>query len=461
MRNQVSSALTIWILPVATKFIILTFLLTYSAWSYDLVCNDVEVNDPPFYISDEYKQGNKIWENFRNIKDSSIKDRFIPRGSIVFIDDELYEQSSSTNSRVPVRVLSVPNIKVENNLKKSKYRNHDSLKVIASETSNKVRVKKGDIGWMSKKSIKVAGKYTFSVPKDSPIYKASNIDTSRDYYLKLDMNNGKYLAEYCCTPDTAPVEEYCVEKYKMKLINDDGDELSSQYVNFQQCNFIEDSMPISDNSLSSVREILKGIRKENPDYGIKDLEILPAHQSWHGNSPTVVRDELIKIPIEAGTRKGPYGSYHYRGDDKVNSDAFMNPKPLCAFTKVLKQWQKECKGVGCQVQFGDAFHPRSWKGHSSHGTGDCIDIRPFRVNDDETINGLKYGWERYSYEKTKDFINLLTRAGGKKLYFNDPEVRKNTSAVKGTGHSDHIHVCFPKNDKKTKEVCENGIPIAK
>jgi len=446
---------------VATKILLLTLLLINTTLALDLECKDVEVKEPPFYVSDEYRQGNKIWENFRNIENANIKDRFIPRGSVVFIDDELYEQSDAASSRVPVRVISVPDIKVEKNLKKARSRTHDSLRVIAGGTSRKIRVKQGDVGWISKKSLRVAGKYTFAVSKDSPVYKTPGLDASRNYYLKLKMDNGKYLAEYCCTPDTAPVEEYCVEKYKMDLIDDDGNEISSSYVNFKECNFIEDSMPISNKSLTSVREILKSIREENPEFGIKDLEILPAHQRWYGNKPTILRDELVKMPIEAGTRKGPHGSYHYRGDDKVNSDAFMNPNSLCAFNKVLKEWKKECTTPGCQVQFGDAFHPRSWKGHSTHGSGNCIDIRPLRKDDDLTLNGLKYGWERYSYDKTKKFIELLTRAGGKKLYFNDPKVRKNTSASYSSGHSDHIHVCFPNDEEKTKKVCKNGIPSAK
>ncbi len=426
-----------------------------------LECKDVLVDEPPFYVSDEYRQGNKVWENFRNFENSNIKDRYIPRGSVVFIDDELYEQSDAPSHRVPVRVLSVPNTKTEDMLKKTKSRSHDSLRTMVSGISGKKRVKRGDIGWMSKRSLKVSGKYTFTVAKDSPIYKTPNIDSSRNYYLKLEMDNGKYLAEYCCTPDTEPGEEVCVEKYKMKLINDDGDELSSSYVDLGQCSFLRDSFPIADKNFSSVREVLKSMKDESPSLKITDLEILPAHQRWRGTSPTVLRDELIKMPIEAGTRKGPFGSYHYRGDDKVNSDAYFKPKSLCVFTKVLKEWQKECTTPGCQVQFGDAFHPRSWKGHSTHGSGNCIDIRPLRKDDDETVNGLKYGWERYSYEKTKKFVELLSRAGGTKLYFNDPDVVKNTKAAYVGGHADHIHVCFPENEKKTQEVCENGIPSAK
>jgi hypothetical protein len=419
-------------------------------------CSQVLLDDPPFYISDEYKQGDKIWENFRNLEDPGRKDRYIPRGSIVQVDEELYEQSDAPGHLVPIRVLNTPTTKSEEALKKTKSRSRDSLRTLVSGIKNKTRVKKDDTGWLNKNSIESAGKYTFAVKKDSQIYDNPNVHIDRKYFIKLKMESDKFVATNCCTEDVGPHDPVCVTKYKMTLMNEKGEDLNDDFINIKSCSFIDQLVPITNRNYESVREILNTLRNDTPSLSLTDLERLPPYQYWRGTNKSIIRSELIKMPIDK-TGKGPFNSYHYRKDDKQNSDAYLKPKTMCVFNKVLEQWSKDCKEVGCQVQFGDLYHPPSWQAHSSHGSGECIDIRPMRANDDETLNGLKPGWERYSLDKTKRFVELLLKAGGKKLYFNDPKIYKNTKARYMKGHSDHIHVCFPEDDTDVKKVCNDGI----
>lgn len=421
-----------------------------------MYCSKVLLDEPPFYISDEYKQGDKVWENFRNLEDPGRKNRYIPRGSIVQVDQELYEQSDAPGHLVPIRVINTPATKTEEALKKTKSRSRDSLRVLVSGLGKKDRVKKDDTGWLNKNSIRSAGKFTFAVTKDSRIYDNPNVHVDKNYYVKLKMESNKFVATNCCTEDIGPHEPVCVTKYKMSLIDEKGDEIDDDFINVNSCSFIDELVPISNNTYESVREIINTLSRDTPSLGITDLERLPPRQHWRGTKKSTIRSELIKMPIDK-SGKGPFNSFHYRRDDKQNSDAYLKSTAMCAFNKVLEQWSKECKEVGCQVQFGDLYHPPSWRAHSSHGSGECIDIRPMRANDDDTLNGLKPGWERYSLDKTKRFVKLLEKANGKKIFFNDPKIYKKTKAKYMKGHHDHIHVCFPSDDKEVKKTCKEGI----
>ncbi|GEM_PF-5418831 len=446
---------------MATKIFLAFLLLINTAMASKYECYEDLVDFPPFYVSDEYRQGDKMYENFRNLKNANIKDKYIPRGSIVYIDPQVYEQfEGSENGRVPVKVLTIPSIKAENELKnKTKGRTYDNIKSVALGTGRQTRVKKDDKGWISLKSIRSVDEYTFAVEKDSLLYDTPGVDDDRNYYIKLNMQDGKFKVKNCCIPDEElkeGEEEICFSKYEMTVIDDDSNELQSDYVNFRECNFFDGALPIKNEQLDAFTSVLKNFTEDNSDFKLADLEIVPAKQTWRGSTPIVKRKELVKVPIDKNGM-GPFGSIHYRGDDKANSDAYLKPNALCAFTQVLKKWQKECTEPGCKAMFGDLYHPKSWRSHSTHGSGECIDLRPFRANDDNTTNGLRYGWERYSQDKTKRFIQLLETAGGTPIYFNDPAIRRTTKATRMGGHDNHIHVCFPENADKTMKTCKDGL----
>ena len=446
---------------MATKLLFTFILLINTAMAVNYECHEDLVDFPPFYVSDEYRQGDKMYENFRNLENANIKDKYIPRGSIVYIDPQVYEQfEGSENGRVPVRVLTIPSDKSEVALKtKTKGRSHDNIKSVALGTRRQTGVKKNDKGWLSIKSIRSVDKYTFAIDKDSPLYDTPGIDADRNYYIKLNMEDGKFKVNNCCIPDEELAEgeeEMCFSKYEMTVIDDNSNELQSNYVNFKECNFFDNALPIKDTQLDAFSNLLDNFNEDNPNFKLADLEMIPASQSWRGSTPIVKRKELIKVPIDKNGA-GPFGSIHYRGDDKANSDAYLKPNALCAFTQVLKKWQTQCTEPGCKAMFGDLYHPRSWRAHSTHGSGDCIDLRPFRANDDDTTNGLRYEWERYSHDKTLRFIQLLEKAGGSPIYFNDPVIRKKTKARRMNGHSNHIHVCFDEEADSTMKTCKDGL----
>ncbi|MES2855291.1 MAG: hypothetical protein V4692_05485, partial [Bdellovibrionota bacterium] len=132
------------------------------------------------------------------------------------------------------------------------------------------------------------------------------------------------------------------------------------------------------------------------------------------------------IPVNPMTSEGPCGSLHYwenSHSEKPTSstpdvpkitkehayDVFTHPLSGCAFIRVLEAHQQACQGPGCQVKFGDLFHPPRWNGHKSHGKRTCVDIEPIR----NASGG-------YDFKRTSAFIALLRRAGAeqKALYFN-------------------------------------------
>jgi hypothetical protein len=122
--------------------------------------------------------------------------------------------------------------------------------------------------------------------------------------------------------------------------------------------------------------------------------------------------------------------------------------------KVLEQHQKECTKPGCQVQFGDMFHLRDWGPHRYHGAGRCIDIRPLKTEDN--LMGTSYRSTIYDREKTEKFINLLKKAGGTSVVFDDPKV-PGVARTANQSHADHIHVCFDPKSKIVKKTCYQGL----
>ena len=175
---------------------------------------------------------------------------------------------------------------------------------------------------------------------------------------------------------------------------------------------------------------------------------------------------LTKLPLDYESydgkgMTGPFGSYHYSSDDKGASDVYSKPLTGCAFMKVLEQHQKSCKGDGCQVQFGDLFHLKSWGSHKFHGSGKCIDIRPLKNQNSKT--SLTYRSSKYDREKTLNFIKLLKDAGGSPIVFDDRKVinefpnRADIRPTSDGSHSNHIHVCFDPKSSKVKKTCYQGL----
>ena len=107
------------------------------------------------------------------------------------------------------------------------------------------------------------------------------------------------------------------------------------------------------------------------------------------------------------------------------------------------------------------YHADSWKVHTGHDSGECVDIRPFRKNDNNN-EGLVYSnnkFSRYDREKTKKFIGLLKKAGARTTIFNDRKIKGLSRDSSGV-HNDHIHVCFGENKSAVQKTCKNGLDPA-
>lgn len=420
------------------------------------ICQDIQIEKQPFYISDEYRQGDKIWENLRNIDNQNLKDQYIPRGSIVYTPPEFVEKMNESTQRIPVKVLSIPSKENEDNIRNSKKRSYNSISSMASTGSLK-RVEAFSVGWIDKKSVRKASDYTFMVTKDSPLYRSPGKKVINDNYISLSVTNGKYDVKRCCTPDTYQGEEYCFDQYKFLVIDKDNNKLDELFIkeNMMECQFIRNLAPVANRIVEPIKSILGVLRVENPEMAIDELEMLPTYNTWYSGTPKISRKEMVKFRLDTETGEGPFGSMHYRADDKVNSDAYLKPNSHCSLLQVMKKHKEDCKGAGCQIQFGDMYHHDNWGAHSGHDSGECIDIRPFRKSDDDNA-GLTYRHGRYDHEKTRKFIQLLKDAGARSTIFNDRKISGISRDSSGV-HNDHIHVCFGENVSKVQETCKSGL----
>lgn len=442
--------------------LLMTFI-SYSAFSQapdyskvEWVCEELEASDPPFYVSDEYRQGDKIWENLRNIDNSRVADTYIPRGSIVEVDEQLFQYGEGVpDYRVPIRVLSLPSEEEEQKVRDAKWRKRDSIAQMA-RVGKKKRAEVDSIGWLDHRALKQAKNFVFFVKEDAEVHADSGVPYVGPTYLEFKLKNGKYLVNRCCTPDSFGGEEKCFDKHLMNVIDSSGDVLTEKYINHQECSFLTDSRPIRNTEIDSVRNILNMVRKESPDKAIDELEMLPPLQAWRGSRSTITRKEMTKIPVDEETQEGPFGSFHYKPDDAVSSDAYLKPTSMCAFMRVMEKWKTLCGEPGCQIQFGDLYHHDNWGAHSGHDSGECVDIRPMRKDDDLDV-GLTYKQtRRYDREKTRDFVKLIKKSGARITIFNDrriPGVRNDGGSV----HNDHLHVCFGENRPKVQESCKDGL----
>lgn len=177
---------------------------------------------------------------------------------------------------------------------------------------------------------------------------------------------------------------------------------------------------------------------------------------------------MVQMPL-LGKRGniGPCGSHHYFPRPNVfdksryESTAFANPTTACVLTSVLQDWKKNfCpNGGGCRIAWGDISHEHmaEFHGHASHNRGYCIDIRPMRKPSSGFADSpLAFWQDDYDPKMTAKFIQFLKSKGAntRQLFFNDPNVRRQTGAKYASGHHNHIHVCFPPNDT-TNAVCNN------
>ena len=164
---------------------------------------------------------------------------------------------------------------------------------------------------------------------------------------------------------------------------------------------------------------------------------------------------LVQIPTKGKYGNiGPCGSFHYSPDQNRKGeimDNWTSPAAACTFMSVLQDWKKRCPDsqAGCRVAWGDISHKeaRMFNGHHTHTEGNCIDIRPMRRGG---FDNAPLYYPESDRNTTKEFVKMLYKNGASVIYYNDPKA----GATPMSGHSNHVHVCFP-SSKKTREVCAN------
>jgi len=452
-------------------FLILIFRFSYA--NEDYVCHVDTTDTPPFYISDEYKQGNRYYENLRNLDDPDQVDTYLPRGSIVYIPPSFEELDTGENSRRPVKVLGTPKKEHEDRLDGQEGRKDDTgkyqhkrFKALGAGKKGKTRAKYGDVGYIHKNSLIKASKYTYRLKEDSKLFKTPAGKVLKGRNISFSMKDGKFQISRCCTPDTfefKDVQETCFDDYKFKVETDDGALIGEYFTDQVSCSIFESLVPIENEIIEPMGFVLNQLRIENPGLSIGDLELIRPQQQWTGRKkPKKLRPLLVKIPVDPITNEGPFGSLHYNRDDKYSSDAFMHPTSLCGFNEALKKFSKQCTTPGCQVQFGDMYHSADWKVHSSHKSGECVDIRPLKKKNNGDWGITYKDKSQYDRKKTEMFIRTLKDAGAGYIVFNDPKIKTYISRDKEDPgkrrvHDDHIHVCFRKNSEKVKKACRDGI----
>jgi hypothetical protein len=419
-------------------------LLIFSLSLYSQECIVDKTKTPPFMVTDASEMGSKTYENFKSKDNYRKNQNIIPRRSIVKIKKGSEEYAKHSKSYVPVEIISTPdNDKLDKNLKNGIYKRS------SADTNKLKKTKIGQKGFLYAKSLKKADEFTYIVDEASPLIADNGLSDQGVVAIKpIIDSDGNFKVLKCCEPFSFPKKLACKMKYQFSSIFADESVGKNIFVDVDNCAVSSGLTPFKNNDITPIMNILKTGFSDDKEMELGDLELFDAKG-------------VIKIPLnyEKGDGKGypgPFGSYHYNTDDKGASDVFAKPVAACVFTKVLELHNKKCTEPGCQVQFGDIYHPRSFNVHSSHGGGECFDVRPLKKR--KSKRALNYKDSLYDREKTKGLIDLFEKAGANKVIFDDrkvssPHIRRTSDQ----SHANHMHVCFDGNDEKTKDICKNGI----
>lgn len=438
-----------------TLFIVILFssnALALSNFFNDQKCTEEVTKKEPFMVTDANGMGWKSYENFRSKDNYRKKENIIPRRSIVRIKKGSEEYAASPDSYIPVEVIGVADtdfhdMKLAQSRLKSASAFHKYQKLAKTNLGRK--------GFIYNKSLKKADEYTYVLKEDSPILDDNGLSGMGIVALKpVKSKTGEYIMDKCCKQNDYSISYFpqnsepvkCTTNYRFKLIYADKTEGQEINIDVNACNIADSLIPFQNKDISAMMNFLTLANKSETNFNTSKLEFIDERG-------------LVKIPVDYDKTDGqgvmgPFSSYHYTLDDKGASDIYAKPLTSCVFMKVLAEQEKSCQGAGCQIQFGDIFHEDEWGAHKEHDSGECIDIRPMKKSDSKTA--ITYGHSNYDREKTKNFINLLFKAGATKIIFDDPKV-KNTLKTNNNSHNNHIHVCFDPKSKAVQKTCYQGL----
>lgn len=447
MRVFLSYFLIVNFAMAQTTGITTTFPLPVVEQMNTVKCEESTTEEGPFQVTDASGMGWKTYENFRSKDNHRKKDNIIPRRSIVKVKKGSEEFAEHPNSYVPVEVLGVADTDYhDDNLKKGRLRSA-SAKVNWQKLK---KVNKGKKGFLYSKSLKKADEYTYIVTEDSPLLADNGLTDMGVVAIRPEKGlDGGFAIEKCCDQQSLEVSvmlPVCTTRYKFRLVYADDTEGKEIFVDVDQCGVAENLVPFKNNDISALMTHFELSKNSGVGFDMSKIEYI--------DEKGMAKMPLDYESFDGNGMKGPFGSYHYNADDKGASDVYGKPLTTCAFMKVLEKHQKDCTEPGCQVQFGDMFHLRDWGPHQYHGAGRCIDIRPLKTEDN--LMGTSYRSTIYDREKTEKFINLLKKAGGTSVVFDDPKV-PGVARTANQSHADHIHVCFDPKSKIVKKTCYQGL----
>ena len=447
-------------------------------------CNrDYEwTSETPFMISDSFGNNTTMatsgesvernWDNFRLMEDSAGVRGFIPQRTIVRLineDHEGYaEDQAGANIRLPVEIVSVP----ENGGREfvDKYRR--ALTDIVENDG--MIVEKGQVGRIDSRSLQRAGRFTYLVTENTFLTRVAGLDETEagqaravELVTRGEDDEIEYEARKCCLAED---NTRCIYKYRWRVLDGNLEEMASFSLNpfgeeGLECGIMDSIRPIDKEQLAPFLQILETARTEDPDIGVNDIEFIDSMG-------------LIRFPWEyqesddVAWGEGPYNTSHYNPDGgEAMYDSFINATTGCAFTQVLREWNRRHPERRHEIQVGNMWHAESWGTHSTHEIscdrngqnchshqGTCIDIRPLTTTSARrsgVVNGSGYS-RRFNTE----FIQLLIAAGAdtSRLFFGDSRIARDVEGVTYLrDHADHIHVCFNPSSQAVRDTCQNGL----
>lgn len=434
-------------------------------------CQNKLVEQAPFYVSSAYLQGDKTYENLRSFNDQRLVDSYLPRRSIVSVRENAQELLKDPHALIAVEVVSPADTDFHDTKLAESASTESSSRGLRRWSAHLSRLDKaqaGTKGFLHSQALERVSDYTFILKEDSPIVKDLGLDANGVFALRPQMEMGHYLVNECCYEEHPsstwiapyyPQEKRCARTYSFELIDQTGTYEAPLLLDTENCEITQGLLPMQ-NDLGDIEEILTVLslnKNDNRDFRLSQFEVLDSRG-------------LVKLPLDYDDVvtlddgsvlgvSGPYDSFHYSPDDEGNSDVYIKPYAACAFMQVLKTHSEVCRTAGCQLQFGNLYHDRSWGVHASHGSGDCIDVRPLKKEDG--FAGLTHWSSNYDSEKTQKLVELLKSAGAEPIFFNDPKVYRGDPAVRRLDHhDDHIHFCFKPDNDRVRQACDKGIDSA-
>jgi hypothetical protein len=409
------------------KNLMIAALCVFSVNSFS-ACEDIVYKDKgPFSVTSATGNGNKIYENLRNIDDHKIKTHFLPNEAIVLdITGDDYEEIGNYR---PIEVLSSPSRSHFDRLRRSRnfFKSRGSLGTLAYAAS-------GINGYLYKKSIKKASNYSYLL-KDQGMVVRGQAPSDLLVLKPKVSSSGKFAT----CGDSRYLFEVTVKKASEDVkVPDATFDMDSSF----GLSLVKNLVALPNSTSRTLIQIFHYLQEDANlmGYGAEDLDYIHSLK-------------LMRFPYDEETFEGPYNSYYYNPDNGGHDDRYLNLLSSCALLNAVKTFEDKYGDGENVVMIGDMFHHTDWKEHKSHGgEGRCIDLRPMRK--DGKVGKLTYSSTGiYDQKQTINLIKVLKESGGTSIYFNDPRVISAVSGVSSvSGHHNHIHVCY-KDTEKVRNSC--------